>query len=438
MLVYLFKRLSRIISSLLILSLLIFGLSRLSPGDPIQNLLEEIQSNGKSYSIEQEAELIQNFKKNLGLDVPPFYFSLNRNSYIGNYLDISNPLIKANFNELAYQYGQGALTSNYYFEIKRNQEFSSLLYLNNETVIDSIINSYNSIVLLESWNTLKNNSSRINNYLPYFYWNGLKNQYHVWILNFIHGEFGQSYFDNKPISQKLGTALPWTLSLSLISILLALIIAIPTGVYAAIHKNTFKDKILNKTFFAFYSLPNFWLASLLVVFFTNPDHLNWFPSYGLGDISVNNSFFQSLSTRIHHLILPIIVWTYGSIAFIFRQVRSSMIVELESEYVKTALAKGLPFRTIVWKHAFKNASFPLITIIGSAVPAVFSGSFVVEYIFSIPGMGMLTIQSFTARDYPVIFSILMLMGVLTILGLFLADLLYTYNDPRIKLTKKKF
>lgn len=112
-----------------------------------------------------------------------------------------------------------------------------------------------------------------------------------------------------------------------------------------------------------------------------------------------------------------------------------MIKEHSSDYIRTAKAKGLTSKSILWIHAFKNASFPIITIIGALLPAVFSGSFVVEYLFSIPGMGMLTIESFSSRDYPVIFSILMIMGILTMVGLLIADILYAWNDPRIRIQK---
>ena len=437
MLTYLIKRLIRFIPSLVVLSLLIFGLSRLSPGDPVQSLLEEIRSNGKEYSLEQESELIRNLKHELGIDIPPFYFDLSRKTNIENYVSIENPLIRANFNTLAYEYDNALLAVQYYKNIVQNEQYKVLLLSSKPEEIESIIQSFDSRELEDSWNALKNNNSFINNYISVFRWNGFNNQYHVWISNFIQGDFGTSYFDKKPIDAKIGQALPWTIILSLISILLALAIAIPTGVYAAINKDSMADRMLNRFFFGLYSIPNFWLASLLIVFFTNPEHFNWFPSYGIGDLDSNDSIFQIIFTRMYHLVLPIIVWTYGSIAFVFRQVRSSMIKQLESEYIKTAVAKGLSLREIVWKHAFKNASFPLITIIGTAIPAVFSGSFVVEYIFSIPGMGMLTIQSFTARDYPVVFSILMLMGVLTIIGLLIADILYAWNDPRIKLNQNK-
>lgn len=437
MLGFVLKRLFRFIPSLIALSLLIFGLSRLSPGDPVLNALEEFQNSGRTLRTEQETKLIQELKKELGLDNPAFYFSLNRQSDISNYIGIENPSVKANFNELSYRYASGELASIYFQTIVNQDKNKHLLTLNNAKQIEVVLESIQSPEINKAWQNLKNNESKRSNYTPAFKWNGLNNQYHNWIGNFIQGDFGISFFDKKPITAKISQALPWTIILSLISIVLALAIAIPTGVYAAIHKDSRADKTLNRIFFGFFAIPNFWLASILVVFFTNPEHFNWFPSYGTGEINSDTSTLQLIGTRIHHLALPIIVWTYGSIAFVFRQVRSSMIKQLESEYIRTAMAKGLAFKTIVWKHAFKNASFPLITIIGAAIPAVFSGSFVVEYIFSIPGMGMLTIQSFTTRDFPVIFSVLMLMGAFTIIGLLIADILYAWNDPKIRFNQSK-
>ncbi|KAA3653182.1 MAG: ABC transporter permease [Bacteroidetes bacterium] len=442
MLQYLLKRIALFIPTLLLLSLLVFGLSKMSTGDPIQVLLEDFKSNQSTINVEQENKIIQEIKVKYGLDKPAFYFAIRRSSDIQNYCSIENPRTNKNFNQLAYSYGNGEKTAAFYRAIlqgyvqKEKEQTLDLLVLKQDAEeIEQLLNIIDNENITSAWLDLKNNKTRYANYIPHVQWNGFNNQYHQWLTNVLKGNLGQSYFDNKPIATKIKDALEWTLILSLISIFVALLIAIPAGVYAATHENSKTDQFLSKLFFVFYSIPNFWLASLLLVFFTSNEYFNWFPGYGVGDISNANSLWEIILIRVQHLFLPVFIWTYGSIAFVFKQVRNSMIQQWNSDYVKTAKAKGLKQQTIVWKHAFRNASFPLITIVGNILPAIFSGSFIIEYIFSIPGMGMLTIQAFNTRDYPVLFSIILIMGFLTVLGLLITDVLYAWNDPRIKLKK---
>lgn len=266
-----------------------------------------------------------------------------------------------------------------------------------------------------------------------FNWYGFNNQYHRWIGNVFTGNLGISYLDGKAVNTKIGQAVYWTLLISSLSLLIALIIAIPLAVYSAYFPNALWSKTIQLLFLGLYSIPNFWLATLLIIFLAGGDYFSIFPAYGPGLINENDGFLRILQIRFNHLFLPVICVTYSSLAYLFKQVKNSMQKELSQAYVQAAFARGLSIHQVLWKHAFKNASLPLITLLGKTLPALFSGSFIIEYIFSIQGMGKLTIDSFFARDYPVIFGILMLVSLLTLLGAWLADIFYQKVDPKIQI-----
>jgi peptide/nickel transport system permease protein len=174
---------------------------------------------------------------------------------------------------------------------------------------------------------------------------------------------------------------------------------------------------------------------MLVFFFCGGDYLSWFPDPNYM-VPEDASFIQRFFTKLYMLILPLFCWTYGSLAFISRQMRGGILQNITQDYIQTARAKGNDERTIVWKHAFKNSLLPVITLFGSIFPIAISGSFVIESIFNIPGMGKLTLDAFASRDYPIIFTVTMFTAILTLIGNLVADVLYVWVDPRISYFKK--
>jgi peptide/nickel transport system permease protein len=214
---------------------------------------------------------------------------------------------------------------------------------------------------------------------------------------------------------------------------LVFILAIPLGVFSAVKKDSLVDKVITTGLFFLYSLPSFWIGTMLLVFFTNPEYgMNWFEGAGLGSLSATAPFWDRFWETIGHLILPVFCLTYGSLAFVSRQVRGSVLNVLNLDYIRTARAKGLAGRHVIWKHAFRNSLFPLITMFARILPAAIAGSVLVEVIFNIPGMGREVFTAITAKDWPVLYTILMLVAILTMLGNLLADILYAYADPRVK------
>lgn len=258
----------------------------------------------------------------------------------------------------------------------------------------------------------------------------------------MRGDFGTSYADGKKVSDRVNFALYWTVIMNLIAIFLSYTISIPLGVNSARWKMKGKkviDNINTTLLFVLYSLPNFWIGTLLLVFFTTAEYAEWmdlFPSSGAQDSSFRNNPDIGVGAKLldiaHHLFLPVFCITYGSLAYLSRQMRGSMLGVVRQDYIRTARAKGLSERKVIWKHAFRNSLFPIITLFSSVFPRTLSGSIAIEMIFAIPGMGYLLLMSITSRDWPIVFAIVMLVAVLAMIGNLIADILYAVVDPRIK------
>ncbi len=271
--------------------------------------------------------------------------------------------------------------------------------------------------------------------IPQLRFHGIHNQFHHWLSNALHGHFGYSYYDGEAVSSKLWPKLRLSFLLTASSLLLAFLISIPIGVYAASRPDGFFDRSSAIVLFMLYSLPTFFVGTLLLYTFSNPDVLYWFPEAGLQDpvtFDRDWSFKRKLGHWIPHLILPFITFTYGSLAYLSRITRSGMAEEQRKDYITTARAKGLPERRVIWKHGLRNALIPLITVIGQVFPITVGGSVIIETIFSLPGIGWEAYRAILNYDYPVIVAIFTLGGLLTVVGYITADILYAWADPRIR------
>jgi peptide/nickel transport system permease protein len=265
----------------------------------------------------------------------------------------------------------------------------------------------------------------------------LYTQYFIWLGNMVTGDFGNSFVDNRPVMGKIIERLPVTIPISLITICLSYLIAIPIGIYSAARQYSFWDRFSTFILFLLYSLPTFWIATMAIIFLANVEYLKIFPTSGLTSLGSENwPFFERMWDRIWHLILPISIYAYGSFAFLSRQMRGSMLEVIRQDYIRTARAKGLKEKTVVLKHALRNSLIPIITLFGGIFPALVGGSVIIETIFSIPGIGQLAFQALIARDYPLIMAELVMAAVLTLIGLLMVDILYAFVDPRIAFTKK--
>lgn len=257
-------------------------------------------------------------------------------------------------------------------------------------------------------------------------------QYVKWVSRLISLDFGRSFLDQSPVIHKIGQRLPATLLLSGLSMLFIFMLAIPVGVYSAMHHNSRQDRVITVLTFVGYSVPTFWLALLCMLLFGVV--LGWLPISGIR--SVNHDFMGPMGQfwdYVSHLILPVFISAFGGLASISRYTRSNMLEVVRQDYIRTARAKGLPRSRVYYVHALKNALLPIITIIGLALPGLIGGSFIFETIFSWPGMGRLAYESALSFDYPTIMGIAVIGAVLVLLGNILADVLYASVDPRIRL-----
>ncbi len=262
-------------------------------------------------------------------------------------------------------------------------------------------------------------------------------QYLLWMGNMLQGDFGNSFKDNRPVLDKIFERLPVTVTISLLSFLLIYTIAIPIGIYSAARQYSFWDRTTTVFLFVLYSLPNFWVATLAIVFLCNIEFIKIFPTAGIKSEDFDTlTFFGQIQDRFMHLFLPVVITSLASFAFLSRQMRSSMLEVIRQDYIRTARAKGLSEKKVIMKHALRNSLIPIITIIGGLLPAMVGGSIIVETIFSIPGIGQLAFQAILDRDYPLIMAELVIASTLTVFGILLVDILYSFVDPRIAFTKK--
>jgi peptide/nickel transport system permease protein len=254
--------------------------------------------------------------------------------------------------------------------------------------------------------------------------------------NLLRLDFGVSLATREPVIKTLLSKLPYSISLSVVSLLLAYTIAIPLGVFSAVRRGTPQDRALTQVLFMLYSLPSFFVATLLLLFFSegsNFSELRLFPTGGF-----QSPDFEELTTidKIRdiawHLVLPIACLTYGSLAALSRYMRTGLLEVIQADYIRTARAKGLPERTVIGKHALRNGLLPILTLLAGLLPAVLGGSVVIEYIFGIPGIGLWTIDSINQRDYNVIMGVQLLSTILVLFGILLTDIGYALVDPRIR------
>lgn len=259
-------------------------------------------------------------------------------------------------------------------------------------------------------------------------------QYLKWLKNMVALDFGRSFAsDNRPVLDKIAERIPITLLINVLSMFFILAAAIPLGVISAVKQDSWFDRGTSLFVFIGFAVPTFWLALLLMILFGVK--LEWLPISGFRSLNYASlTPFQQVVDVSKHLILPIFVSAFGGLAGMSRYMRSNMLEVIRQDYITTARAKGLTEGAVIFRHALRNALLPVITILGLSVPGLIGGSVIFETIFAIPGMGQLFYQSVMMRDYPTIMGILVIGAVLTLLGNLLADLLYSWADPRIRVT----
>jgi peptide/nickel transport system permease protein len=258
----------------------------------------------------------------------------------------------------------------------------------------------------------------------------LHKQYYLIMHDMFTGKL-VSNKDERPVLQKIGERVPYTLLLNGVALVIEFSFGIALGIYGARFRGTWRDKATAVTAFGFIAIPGFWLSYMLCILLVKYVQV---PLLGLTTFGVQHTNeWTAFLDRAWHLFAPAFVLSIGSIAVMSRYVRSSMLEALSNDYVRTARAKGLDETTVLYKHSLRNSLRPVVTFIGFSLPALLGGSVIIEYIFSYPGMGRLGYEAVLERDYPVLVSLNLIAATLIVAGNLLSDVLYAVVDPRVRL-----
>lgn len=487
MLTYIVKRFLIFIPTLIVITLLGFMISVNAPGDPVERMISAAESaDAISSQTKNQQEQSRYWTHKLGLDLPVFYLSLSSLAQSDTLYKIYDKNEREALDRITNNHGNWKEVQTYYRQLsafdemhltanidtailngpQRNKILDHINEIKSETL--QLKAAYDDAIIQDKLEKIKHLLQRYpffssalqqlkivqedyqlviaaatpwKNYVPklnfYHY-----NQYHRWLFGdggkfskgLLRGDFGTSYTTKEPITDVIFSKIGWTLFFSLLSVVLAYFVSIPIGVRASVKRGSRSDKISSLLLFVLYSMPAFWLATLLLMTLANPDVLHWFPASGVKPVTgyeEGAGMWSKIKASAPYIILPAICYTYSSFAFLSRTIRVSMLEVLTQDYIRTAKAKGLGDKQIIWKHAFRNALFPIITMFGAVFPSVIGGSVILETIFTIPGMGSETINAIHNNNYPMIIAILTITSILTLIGFLIADILYAVADPRI-------
>lgn len=255
-------------------------------------------------------------------------------------------------------------------------------------------------------------------------------QYWNWLRELVQGNFGYSTFNGQDVLSEILERLPATLLLTVTAFVFSFVVGIPLGVYSATHKYSKGDYGLTVFSFIGISVPSFFFGMGLIYIFALK--LKWFPTSGFGASNFRGEGLELFFHKLRYLVMPALVMSLSNIATVMRFARSSMIETLNQDYVRTARAKGLAEKTVIYRHALKNSMIPVITIFGQSIPNLFGGAYITEKVFGWPGMGLLGVEAIGNRDYQILMGLTLFTAILVLLGNLLADIMYSFVDPRIR------
>lgn len=260
-------------------------------------------------------------------------------------------------------------------------------------------------------------------------------RYGIWLKNIATLDFGDSFSTEEPVIDVIASKFPVSLQFGIVSIILTYLICIPLGIAKAVRDGSRFDMFSSVVLMFMYSVPPLILGILLRVYLAGGQFADWFP---LGDLYSDNYFelgtWAKITDRIHHFILPLSCYMIGNFTVIAFLMKNSLLEEIKLDYVRTARAKGLDERTVVYKHALRNALIPIATGLGSFLAVFFAGSIIIEQIFNLDGMGLLGYKAALSRDYNVLMALIFLQSIIALVGRLLSDLTYVIIDPRIDFT----
>jgi peptide/nickel transport system permease protein len=467
---YILRRLLLFLPNLALVSLLVFGLGALIPGSPVLNRMPDIQApaqGGRIQAFDYENEY-QKQAKILGLDKAVFYFSVSNLALPDTLHRIFPESRRRGLVELAREAGSWVWVQTLHrdldhslrlcYPLPPDAESSGILELERglrfaraetdlarlgKRIRDLPDPSFFQDNIRASLKDLQDHFQKREEmrqvmawYIPSFQWYGTDNRYHDWLTRILSGNLGLSIKDGQPVLSPVSNALRWTLLLNISALLGVLCLAVPLGVYAAWREGSAFDRWTHRIVYIFYSIPGFWLASLAITFLTSDTYgqfWHWFSSAGITDYRPDLNFWQNLARLWPDLILPAVILVLPSLAFLFRQTRNAMLVEMEKSYTFAAKARGVREKDLLWRVVFPNAAFPVITMIGGAVPGLISGSLIMEVIFAIPGMGRLMYEAMLSQDWNILHGVILIGTLLVMVSYLITDLLYAWLNPKISL-----
>lgn len=456
-----------------------------APGDPALRLLNinNIEQEKRSSFTHQDQEL-EKIRVQLGLNLPLFYFSLQSLSDFRNIREISDKNEQKMLSSLADAYGNPNKIYVYYKDLKQLEknlqnsfapshhpeefhawEITRQLLINSKEInISSLLINLeksislipNNVLLVGNIEKVKEDAHQINltkqvwkKYIPVirFY---PQNQYHRWLFGdgnmftgknstyskgIIRGDFGLSYDTHEPVLHIILPKLAWSLFFNIISIIIATVISIFLAKYMVLLADTWSGKILSVFIFLLYAIPGFVFGVSLLLLFSNPEMLQWLPSSGIKPLTgypPDSGFFSRFLLTLPYLVLPLITYTYSSIAYFSGILKNNLSEIMKTDYIRTARAKGLTKKQALEKHALRNALFPLITIVPQVLPYSIGGAVIIETIFTIPGMGLAMYQAVLSENIPIITAAFTLGAFLTLTAFLISDILYAMVDPRVR------
>lgn len=485
---YILKRIVIFIPTLFIISLLTFVLIAAAPGDPAETMLNRSSGDGQASDKLATEKSYRELRHQLGLDLPIFYFAFANKAQCDTLIRIPTKNHREMLERVIDQYGNWPQIENYYHHLKelelmaiatKRDSVTAEPLIEIRNIIAKVFINYEPQVLTslfaslskqsaqvpqlaelnaavnetqQAYQEVKSQASPFKKYIPTIQWNGTQNQYHRWLFGqarwfgeetdptlsrgFIRGDYGISYFTKRPVKSVIWDGLWITMLISFLVIIIEYIISIPLGISLAVRKGSAYDSGMTVALFITYSLPVFWIGTMAIFFLCSPDYIEIFPPFGLGDATWEDGTLYKIGDLAYHLALPLIIASYSSFAYLSRQMRGSMLTVLGADYIRTARAKGLPDKKVIWKHAFRNSLLPIITIFASFFPALIGGSIILEFLFTIPGLGQITYAAVIQKDYPMILTNTMFAAILTLVGYLVSDILYAVVDPRISYSKK--
>jgi peptide/nickel transport system permease protein len=463
MLTYLLKRISTLILSLWIISVCLFFLQKNASVDLVM-LQNKARSNGSFYVHPLAAEKVYRAEAvRLNIDKPLFYFSMQPVMFPDTFYKVQYPEAIKIQKKLLLKTGDWALVQTYfqsltafYEKVAQTENSASSIFWKQQ--LQEMANTSDLIELKSACKVsdemqepfiaeirkIEAILDRLSNQTPSFFawlpspvWNGLDNQFHSWFSKIIHGDIGTSSRDGRPVLDKLKEAIPWTLWVNGLAIFLAYMFAMPVGILMAILPKSKWLGWINNILLALYALPAFWVGSLLLFQATLPEYgFSFFSISGWSNLQKEGGFLGQPIPFLLQLSLPVFCMAYGLAAYLTSYMQSTFSKVLNEPYMLFAKTKGISKARLYFIHALPNALLPQIVFIAGIIPALITGSVVIEVIFNVPGMGRLFIDSMLSQDWTTVYSFVLLVSVLTAAGLILSDILLVVTDPRIRLTRE--